>query len=264
VQFRELTSVEDLRLVQDLERRVWGLEDIDVSPVLLMVALVKSGALLLGAFIDDRLRGFAFSVPGDRHGQRLHWSHMTGVDDELRRSGLGTQLKLEQARRVADRGYRQIQWTYDPLQSLNAHFNLVKLGATASEYAEHVYGEPTSELHRGAPTDRFIASWTLDADGTPVRSAKLVSLDADSRAAAGEVTTNGDWDVYVPAHVLPDTRVVTVPVPAGFGAMLQQAPGLATDWRLQTRAQFQALFARGYHAVDFRRDQDRGTYVLVR
>ena len=79
--------------MQDMERRVWGGEDIDVSPVLLMVALVKSGALLLGAFLDGRMRGFAFSVPGDRHGHRLHWSHMTGVDEALRSSGLGTLLE---------------------------------------------------------------------------------------------------------------------------------------------------------------------------
>jgi predicted GNAT superfamily acetyltransferase len=141
VDFRELTSVHDIRLVQEMERRVWGLEDVDVSPVLLMVALVKSGALLLGAFRDGVLHGFAFSVPGDRHGQRLHWSHMTGVDERVRSSGLGTHLKMEQARRVAARGYTRMQWTYDPLQSLNAHLNLVKLGASVDEYAEHVYGD---------------------------------------------------------------------------------------------------------------------------
>jgi len=63
---------------------------------------------------------------------------------------------------------------------------------------------------------------------------------------------------------LPDAPVVRVPIPARFGTMLQDAPDLALDWRLQTRAQFEALFARGYHAVDFRRDGDRGDYIFVR
>ena len=177
--------------MQDMERRVWGGEDIDVSPVLLMVALVKSGALLLGAFIDGRMRGFAFSVPGDRHGHRLHWSHMTGVDEALRSSGLGTRLKLEQARRVAARGYSRIQWTYDPLQSLNAHLNLVKLGASADEYAEHVYGDSTSDLHRGAPTDRFIATWLLDEAGVPMRSPRLARAAGQEGVAAGTVDDAG-------------------------------------------------------------------------
>ena len=171
-----------------MERRVWGAEDIDVSPVLLMVALVKSGALLLGAFLDGRMRGFAFSVPGDRHGHRLHWSHMTGVDEALRSSGLGTQLKLEQARRVAARGYSRIQWTYDPLQSLNAHLNLVKLGASADEYAEHVYGDSTSDLHRGAPTDRFIATWLLD-DGW---RADAIAAPGSRRRTGGRRRGHGD------------------------------------------------------------------------
>lgn len=264
VEFRELTSVDDLRLMQAMERRVWACEDLDVSPVLLLVALVKSGALALGAFVDDVLKGFAFSVPGDRHGHRLHWSHMTGIDDDLRSGGLGTRLKLEQARRVASRGYTRIQWTYDPLQSLNAHLNLVKLGARADEYAEHVYGDSSSELHRGAPTDRFIATWDLDAAGTPLRSPLLGSLDADAAATAGRVTRDrAGWDVYIPADPIPTARCVSLPVPARFSAMLQEAPDLALAWRLQTRAQFQDLFARGYQAVSFRRDGDRGEYLLV-
>jgi predicted GNAT superfamily acetyltransferase len=264
VEFRELTTIEDIRLVQEMERRVWGGEDIDISPVLLMVALIKSGSLLLGAFIDGTLRAFAFSVPGDRHGQRLHWSHMTGVDETLRSSGLGTQIKLEQARRVAARGYPQIQWTYDPLQSLNAYLNLVKLGGIVDEYAEHVYGDSTSDLHRGAPTDRFIVTWTLDPDGTPRRSARLADAARADGVPAGRVTMRDGWHVYHAAPSLPDAAVVQVPIPARFSEMLQQAPDLATDWRLQTRAQFEALFAQGYQAVDFRREDDRGAYILVR
>ena len=262
-EFRELTSIEDIRLVQAMERRIWGGADIDLSPVLLMVALVKAGGLLLGAFQDGQMRGFAFSVPGDRHGHRLHWSHMTGVDDALRSSGLGTQLKLEQARRVAARGYPRIQWTYDPLQSLNAHLNLVKLGTVANEYAEHVYGDSTSDLHRGAPTDRFIVTWTLDDTGAPVRSPRLARATEEG-VAAGTVSTQDGWDVYHPNATMPTAPVVRVPVPARFSSMLQEAPDLAMAWRMQTRAQFEALFAAGYEAVSFRREGQGGQYVLVK
>lgn len=265
VTFRELTSVADLRSMQALEQRVWAAADIDVSPVLLLVALVKCGALALGAFVGDTLQGFAFSVPGERHGHRLHWSHMTGVDDDRRSRGLGTELKREQARRVAARGYRRMQWTYDPLQSLNAHLNLVKLGARVDEYAEHVYGDSSSELHRGAPTDRFIATWDLDESGAPLPSPLLRGLDDTAAQRAGEVhRDDAGWDRYAPAPRLPDARVIRVPTPARFSAMLQDAPDLALAWRLQTREQFQALFARGYQAVWFRRDGEDGEYLLVR
>ena len=262
-EFRELTRIEDIRLVQEMERRIWGGDDIDISPVLLMVALVKAGALVLGAFLEGRMRGFAFSVPGDRHGHRLHWSHMTGVDEALRSSGLGTQLKMEQARRVRARGYSRIQWTYDPLQSLNAHLNLVKLGASADEYAEHVYGNSTSDLHRGAPTDRFIVTLLLDEAGVPMRSPRLARAQEEG-VAAGTVATQDGWDVYQANAALPTAPVIRIPVPARFSAMLQEAPELALAWRMQTRAQFEALFAAGYEAVSFRRVGEGGEYLLVR
>ena len=55
-----------------------------------------------------------------------------------------------------------------------------------------------------------------------------------------------------------------MPVPARFSSMLPEAPDLALAWRLQTRQQFEALFAAGYEAVSFRRNGERGEYLLVR
>ena len=141
----------------------------------------------------------------------------------------------------------------------------MKLGARADEYAEHVYGDSSSDLHRGAPTDRFIATWDLDEAGAPQRSPLRDGLDAEAAAPAGRVSRDAlGWDVYTPADVVTDAPVVSVPVPARFSAMLRDAPDLALAWRLQTRTQFQDLFARGYQAVSFRRDGDRGAYLLVR
>ena len=57
---------------------------------------------------------------------------------------------------------------------------------------------------------------------------------------------------------------MSVPVPARFSSMLPEAPDLALAWRLQTRQQFEALFAAGYEAVSFRRNGERGEYLLVR
>ena len=76
--------------------------------------------------------------------------------------------------------------------------------------------------------------------------------------------TQDGWDVYRADATLPTAPVVRVPVPARFSAMLQEAPDLALAWRMQTRAQFEALFAAGYEAVAFRRVGERGEYILVR
>ena len=57
-----------------------------------------------------------------------------------------------------------------------------------------------------------------------------------------------------------------VEIPVGFTEMLERDAPLALDWRLSTRAIFQAYFGRGYRAVDFflNRDAGRGQYLLAR
>ena len=72
-------------------------------------------------------------------------------------------LKLAQRERALAQGYDLIEWTFDPMQAMNAHFNFAKLGGIVEEYAANFYGESTSALHRGTPTDRVVLSWNIDA-----------------------------------------------------------------------------------------------------
>ena len=101
---------------------------------------------------------------------------MAGVVDEYRSAGLGRTLKLLQRDRTLAMGLDLIEWTYDPLQAMNAHLNFAKLGVVAEEYAENIYGTSSSPLHQGNPTDRFVAEWWIRdaarraAAGWPVRS----------------------------------------------------------------------------------------------
>ena len=59
-------------------------------------------------------------------------------------------------------GIDLVEWTYDPLQALNAHLNFTKLGVVVEEYEENIYGVSSSPLHSGSPTDRFVAEWRLN------------------------------------------------------------------------------------------------------
>src|SRR5207244_3010554 len=86
-----------------------------------------------------------------------------------------------------------IEWTFDPMQALNAHLNFSKLGVVVEEYEENVYGESTSPLHKGNPTDRFIAEWWIrepspqsDWSGAPVSSqgSQVAVVRKDGRVAS--------------------------------------------------------------------------------
>src|SRR5437667_6996927 len=159
--FRDLTSLDDFAAVVELERLIWGPGYDDVVPVPILAITVRRGGILIGAFEDDRLVAFVYSIPGIKRGKTTQWSHMLGVVEEHRSGGLGRELKLLQRERALAMGIDLIEWTYDPMQAANAHLNFAKLGVVVDEYEENVYGESPSPLHRGNPTDRLVAEWWI-------------------------------------------------------------------------------------------------------
>ena len=260
---RDLKTLDECRAVVDLQVAVWG-HDMETVPAGLLLVSAKRGGILIGADEDGRLAGFVWSMPGLRGDVRTHWSHMLAVLPDYRGRGLGEALKLAQRERALGQGVDLVEWTFDPLQAANAHLNFVGLGAIASEYLVNVYGQLSGPLHRGTPTDRLIAEWWI---GRPhverrlaARSALGVArsvevLDAPLAIEAGQ---EGDWLAAGPVRPDLDARRVRIPVPPRFGEMQQRETDLALAWRLATRRAFQAYFARGYRAVDFFLDRDRG------
>jgi predicted GNAT superfamily acetyltransferase len=88
---------------------------------------------------------------------------MTAVLESHRDHGIGRRLKLFQREDALARGITHIQWTFDPLMTKNAYFNIMRLGAIARHYMPNAYGSTTSPLHAGLPTDRLVAEWRLDS-----------------------------------------------------------------------------------------------------
>src|SRR5438552_8976356 len=111
--------------------------------------------------------GFVYSLPGIKHGKPTQWSHMLGVLDEFRNIGTGRELKLLQRDRALAAGLDLVEWTYDPMQALNAHLNFSKLGVEVREYEENIFGVSNSPLHAGNPTDRFVCEWWIRRSRTP-------------------------------------------------------------------------------------------------
>jgi chorismate synthase len=269
---RPLTTLDECRQVAALEKTVWGYPDAgEVVPPAFLIVSIKRGGILLGA-VDEagEMQGFVYSIPGLKGGRPIQWSHMLGVTPAARDQGLGRRLKLAQRDATMAMAIDLIEWTFDPLQALNAHFNFARLGVVAEEYEENVYGESSSVLHRGAPTDRLVAEWQLATPhverrlasegpamrGSRVLAAPLVnpSVERDRRLVPGEASLS-----------LNDPRVL-VEIPTGFAATLAADPALALEWRLSTRRIFQTYFAGGYRAVDFllARGAGRGRYLLAK
>ena len=255
-----------------MEREIWGYTDgEDVVPPPVLIVSVKRGGILLGAFdADEVMKGFVYSIPAMKLGRPSQWSHMLGVVKDARQSGLGAQLKLAQRDYALLLGVELIEWTYDPLQALNAHLNFAKLGVVAAEYEENIYGESSSPLHRGSPTDRLIAEWHVTKPHVERRIASWGQpvLRDESVASAPIVNPALDGVMWIRpglSDLTIDARRILVEIPIGFSEMQVGDPDLALVWRLHTREIFQAYFAQGYKAVDFflARDAGRGHYLLA-
>jgi len=271
IAYRDLTTLDEFAQVVELERQIWGPGYDEVVPVPILAVSVHRGGILIGGFEGDRMIGFVYSLPGIKDGKPTQWSHMAGVVSEYRNAGVGMELKLLQRQRTLAMGLDLVEWTYDPLQAMNAHLNFSKLGVVASEYAENIYGESSSPLHRGNPTDRFVAEWWVRkphverrlAAGNPalrMRTSEVADAVPVNRTAA-----DGDWLESVDVDLSLDARRLVVEIPMGFTDMLARAPELALAWRICTRAIFTTYFDRGYQAVDFFLDRAarKGAYLLV-
>ena len=270
MKLRDLTSLDDFRQVVELEKEIWGVDYTDVVCAPILAVSVKRGGVLIGAFDGGRMVGFVYSLPGIKDRTPIQWSHMLGVVDEYRNAGLGRTLKLEQRLRSIDIGCDLVEWTYDPMQALNAHLNFVKLGVVVEEYGVNMYGDSTSHLHKGTPTDRFIAQWWIREPHVVrrIESKSLVVMRTQEAADAPVVNRTrpaGGWTAIDGYDLDRSDRRMWVEIPTGFTEMQIEAPQIALDWRMATREIFTTYFGRGYRAVDFVLDKaaGRGRYLLA-
>ena len=267
---RDLSSMEDFRQAEALEKEVWRLADHDVLPLTMIVATKESGSIWIGAFDGSKLAGFVFGFPGLEHGRLMIHSHMLAVQEQYRDLDLGYKLKLAQRERALALRVPVITWTFDPLQSKNAHFNFAKLGVVSDSYRIDFYGPETSSvLHRNS-TDRLWVKWPLASRRVQQRlqgkTSRSEALDALSRLTP-LVRFNGDGKPVTNdlAAALGRQRIA-IEIPSDIGSVEQKDPALARDWRMATRWAFTESLRSGFMVTEFCRNlrgqQGPGAYLL--
>lgn len=274
---RILETPEELVEVEELQRLVWPGSDTEVVPVHLLVTAAHNGGLVLGAFENGKMAGFAFGFPGLYQvpdGPRLkHCSHMLGVHPAARDSGIGFALKRAQWQIVRQQGLDRITWTYDPLLSRNAHLNIARLGAVCNTYLREVYGQMRDGLNAGLPSDRFQVDWWVNTHrvsrrlGTNPR-AGLELTDFDSANIPRLYPVSGSADALIrppDGFSLPGEALHLAEIPPDFLKLKEIDFGLAAAWRQFTRQVFETSFAAGYIVTDFIHDRSgpRSFYVLT-
>ena len=140
-----------------------------------------------------------------------------------------------------------MKWTFDPLQSKNAYFNLEHLGIIVREYAVNLYGESTAIFNQGFQTDRFIAEWHIK------KTKKYIAKELIKKAVFVNRATIKAGGLVSPE--IPDlkhkAKILAVEIPSDIDKLKARSVELAKKWRLATREIFTHYFAKGYRITNF-------------
>lgn len=244
IQIRECTTIDEFDSCIRLQREVFGLPDLEVSPRRHLIVSRQAGGWTLGAFVAERLVGFVHQMAAVDENSIFGYSHMMAVEREYQNKGVGAQLKWSQRARAINEGRNFIKWTWDPMQARNAYFNLNRLGVTVHTYAANFYGTDyaLSHMPEGAPppgidSDRLFAEWRL-------LSARVMKL-AEGAAPL----------IDVPA-------ATTIQIPADWTSLCKQNPRVARQEQLRVRKEFQNAFAGGLVCAGFHRSTGQPRYLL--
>jgi predicted GNAT superfamily acetyltransferase len=285
ISIRDLKSIDDLNQLKVVEKEVWGMADDDALPLTLAIACKAAGHIFVGAFDHvkdkddkgrdkdkDKLVGFTFGFLGREHGQTTIHSHMLAVLDAYRHLDLGSRLKQAQRERAMAMGVHEMTWTYDPLQSRNAHFNFSKLGVVSDTYKVDFYGPETSSLLHRNGTDRLWVRWILNS--RRVRD-RLASKSSNTRAETLDALRllaplvrfdpSGKPGRADLAESLARQRL-SIEIPGDILEVEHTDPGLAREWREATRWAFREAVKAGFFVAEFcrsiRGQQGPGAYLL--
>lgn len=267
---RLLHTLDEFRRCVEITREVWGDSELETEPYITFVIAHHTGGQVLGAFDGDLMVGFtkAFIAVRD-HTIYLH-SHMAAVLPSHRDRRVGRQLKLAQREDALRRDIRLIEWTFDPLEAKNAHFNINRLGAISRRYIPNFYGITTSPLHRGMPTDRLLVEWHLDAKRV---IAAINDLAPEPRECPAHVPIDNpsSQTVWTPGQSSGKSSLA-VPAAARMTAAAQAAASPEVDSRSITellevqsrlRASLTEWFAKGYAVMGVRFTRSGVDYCLA-
>ncbi len=263
---RDIEEISEMRSVEELQKEVWGIDDREVFPALALKPMRELGGVLIGAFDGDRMIGFVFGFPGLENDRVILHSDMLAVRSEYRSRGVGYKLKLAQREKALAKGMDTITWTFDPLQALNAHLNISKLGVVGKSYRVNYYGETTSFLHRTG-TDRLWVTWLLQSErvkeriagGSVMETSALAEIPAVVRVGGNDEPVEGDEGLFREPSLV-------IEIPDKINLVLKLSVELAVRWREATRKAFTKSMAAGLFVDEFYRvqrgEKKVGVYLL--
>ena len=259
IKIRSIKTIAEMQAVEELQKEVWGIPDIEVVPISQLAAATAAGGCLLGAFDNEKLVGFAYGFVSCEKGQMAHHSHMLAVKPEYRSSKLGEKLKRAQREFVLQQGISLMSWTFDPLQSLNAYFNFNKLGVVSDQYFVNFYGDDAPSFLHQNDTDRLWVIWNLKKEKT------ISTTDIEK---VKRLVKSDENDIPQIFDLAEEDEQIAIEIPADINDLVKRNCDLAKKWRKFTRKAFENTLEKGFTVIDFfrgkRGNSEYGVYLLER
>ena len=228
-------SPADAALISQVFDEVWSVKTM-VSPEII-VASLHNGAYGSVVWDGDLPVAAAFAIVGKSITQQpselnLH-SHAAGVVRSHTGRGVGEQLKLHQWQWASENGFATITWSFDPLVRRNAWFNMVKLGASVTNYFQNFYGELDDGINAGEQSDRVLVRWEVSAITGPQSREVVAEQESD----------------------------IVIATPNDIELIRKTSKAEAQTWRSRQRAAFEEAIANGYSVRGLNAEY---SYVLSR
>ncbi len=244
IEIRECTGIEELDACIRLQRDVFALPDLEISPRRHLIVTKNAGGFTLGAFAENELIGFVLSVPAFRGAERIFYSHMTAVKKDFQNLHIGARLKWAQRARALSENVRFIKWTFQPTQARNAFFNLERLGVVIKSYTPNFYGTDYATSHEqtgniGLDSDRLFADWDLESE-------KVKKLEKREK-------------------FIEQNKVIrAIEIPNDWNALVENNPAQAVAEQGRIKHEFQKAFAENLICHSFERDEKSPKYLLYK
>lgn len=242
IKIRECTTIEEFDSCIYLQREAFGLPDLEISPRRHFIVSRQAGGWTLGAFANERMVGFVHHLAAVRPNNEIYgYSHVMAVARDYQNKGVGARLKWAQRAKAMSEGRDFIKWTWDPMQSRNAHFNLNRLGVYVHHYEANFYGldYDQSGERPGIPSDRLFASWRLNSQRV---------------SALGDGLT----------HTIDAQPVKKIAIPPDWSAVVKRDAHEAREMQTRVRSEFQSAFAEQLVCAGLERGDGQSQYLLYR
>ena len=268
---REPREPREFEAIEEIQRDAWGMNDIDIVPYRIIIAIHEAGGFVNIAFKGSEAIGFALGFLGERNGKKYLHSHQLGVKRKYWGRGIGFKLKLAQRKWAISKGISLIKWTFDPLLARNAHLNFSKLGVINNEYHVNLYGVMRDKLNYGMESDRFYVEWWINSKHVKNRLNGVkpeLNFDDVSELIVNSIKIKNGLPFINAFNIESKEKLVLVEIPQDIEKIKRENFQLAVDWRVKTRKIFESYFSRGYIAVDLLEfntgDSKRVFYALIK